>query len=227
MKLKDSFSKEIKNIIFDFGGVILNINYGLTSEAFRQLGISNFDEMFSKAKQSDLFDNLEKGLISPGEFCDRVRTITAMILSNDQIFDAWNALLLDLPKERIELITALRKKYKTFLLSNTNKIHADAFFKIIDASVGRNNFNNAFDKIYLSHEIKLRKPGREIFELVLRENDLEKEETLFIDDSIQHVEAASCIGIHAYHLKERETIFDLFSWVFSSEYLVFSEDGSN
>jgi putative hydrolase of the HAD superfamily len=210
MQLKPTFSNSIQHIIFDFGAVIININYHLTSQAFQNLGVSNFDELFSKAKQSNLFNDLEKGLVAENDFYNTIRTITQLDISNKNIETAWNAMLLDLPIERINLIHQLKNKYNTFLLSNTNKIHADAFLKQIDAQMTLNYFNSAFNKIYLSHEINLRKPDAEIFEFVLSKNNLDTQHTLFIDDSIQHVESAKKLGIHTHHLLDSETIFDLF-----------------
>ncbi len=116
---------EIKNIIFDLGGVILNLNYQATTYAFEKLGVQNFENLYNQKKQTELFNNFEKGLISTEKFISNLQKTTA--LNKKQIINAWNAMLLDLPKERLEFIQSLKSNYNTFLLSNTNEIHIDFF----------------------------------------------------------------------------------------------------
>lgn len=190
----------IKNIIFDLGGVILNIDYKLTSLAFKSLGVENFDQLYSQAKQNNLFDLLETGNISENDFRDEIRKITKINLSNEQIDNAWNAMLLDLPKQRIELLQSIRSNYKTFLLSNTNSIHLKAYTENLQRDYNIESLSEIFDKEYFSHIIKLRKPDIESFMYILNENNLKADETLFIDDSIQHVEGARKAGLFAFHL---------------------------
>lgn len=202
---------KIKNIIFDLGGVILNIDYDLTDKEFKKLGISNFKYLFSQAKQSSLFDDLEKGLITPEHFNHTIRTLSnSTQLTDGQISTAWNAMLLDLPKERIHLLKGLKKKFRTFLLSNTNAIHERKFMRYIDETYGKEVFINLFDRVYFSHHLQLRKPDREIFEYVIKENQINPAETLFIDDSVQHIEGAETAGINALLLQKGESITKLF-----------------
>jgi glucose-1-phosphatase len=202
--------REFKNIIFDLGGVILNIDYNLTEKAFRKLGADNFKEMFSQAKQEMLFDKIEKGLISSQDFITRIKTICKGAEKEDDIIAAWNAMLLDLPQERTELLKKLKSKYRTFLLSNTNEIHIKAYAEYLFTRYGFRNLESFFEKEYLSYQIGMRKPDKEIFEYVLKENNLNPSETLFIDDSPQHIEGAAVTGIHAVWLAPGKTILDLF-----------------
>jgi glucose-1-phosphatase len=203
---------QYKNIIFDFGGVILNIDYDLTPKAFTQLGINNFNELYSKATQTDLFDKLEKGLISPAAFRNEVKARIGKAVSDEQIDGAWNAMLLDLPAKRVDLLTRLGKQYNIFLLSNTNEIHYRAFFAAIQTKFNRNIFADCFRKAYFSHQVNMRKPDAEIFNLVLSENNLNPSETLFIDDSPQHIEGAKRCGLNTYWLDvKKEAITDLFT----------------
>lgn len=199
----------VKNIIFDFGGVILNLDYQLTEAAFAGLGLSDFGKLYSQAMQKELFDAFEKGLLSPAEFRAEIRKLIKSA-SDEQIDSAWNSMLLDLPEERIVLLDKLKKRYRIFLLSNTNEIHFNAFSAYIQEKFKRDIFYEVFEKAYVSHKINMRKPDAEIFEFVVRENNLRKEETLFIDDSIQHVEAARNAGLHAIFLEKGKTILDLF-----------------
>lgn len=200
----------IKNIIFDFGGVILNIDYKLTEIAFAKLGLTDFAGIYSQSTQKELFDVFEKGLISPADFRKEVKKYINKETSDTQINDAWNAMLLDLPEERITLLDKLKKTHRIFLLSNTNEIHFTAFSSYMKEKFKRDIFSEVFEKYYVSHKVKMRKPDADIFELVVRENRLRKEETLFIDDSMQHIEGAKKVGLNAIFLEKGKTILDLF-----------------
>ena len=200
----------VKNIIFDFGGVILNIDYQLSVKAFENLGLKNFSEMYSQANQNQLFDLFEKGMILPSEFRNEIhRHIQGA--TDTEIDYAWNSMLLDLPVERITLLNKLKLDFNLFLLSNTNAIHHEVFTQQLKKSFKYDIFSGTFKKAYFSHEIHMRKPDFEIFEFVLNENNLKANETIFIDDSIQHVEAAAKLGIQAILLEKGKTILDLFS----------------
>ncbi|MGE0635200.1 MAG: HAD family hydrolase [Bacteroidia bacterium] len=211
MQNKFPLQSNTKNIIFDLGGVILNIDYRLTSQAFKNLGLSDFDEKYSQAKQSHLFDRLETGTVAPEQFRLELKAYFNQQVSDADLDNAWNAMLLDLPQQRIDLLKELSTKYRLFLLSNTNIIHYQAYSAYLKRTFGKMIFDEIFEKQYLSFEIGMRKPDREIFELVLNENKLIASETVFIDDSIQHIEGASKTGIAAYHLQPAETILDVFS----------------
>ena len=201
--------KGVKNIIFDLGGVILNVDYNLTATAFKEIGVTNFDEIYSQAKQNQVFNSLETGDLSPEEFRDYIKDILPGLIDRD-IDNAWNAMLLDLPKKRITTLKNLKQRYRLFLLSNTNTIHITAFRKIISASFDENIFDAIFEKQYYSSEIGLRKPNFDCFQFVLEENKLLASETLFIDDSVQHVEGASKLGIKTHHIIPEEDITTLF-----------------
>jgi len=201
----------IKNIIFDFGGVILNIDYILTEQAFAKLGLKDFDRIYSQATQKELFDVFEKGLISTVDFRNGIRKFIHDDVSDSQIDEAWNSMLLDLPVERVRLLDKLKTKYRIFLLSNTNQIHCDTFSDTLQKKLSRDIFSDVFEKTYFSHKVKMRKPNAEIFEWVLKENNLRKNETLFVDDSIQHIEGAKKIGLNAIYLEKGKTILDLFT----------------
>lgn len=202
----------IKNIIFDLGGVILNIDYHLTIDAFKKLGLENFDGVFTQAKQTGIFDQLDKGLITPDEFRQGVKKLSPKQLTDQQIDDAWNAMLLDFPVHRLELLEKIHSQYRTFLLSNTNQIHIEVYNQILNKTFGVRDLSHFFEKEYYSNEVHMRKPDAEIFELILKQNGLKAEETLFIDDSEQHIVGAKKLGLNAYHLdlKKGETIEKLF-----------------
>lgn len=184
-----------RNIVFDLGGVILNLDMQRTSDAFRQLGFADFDRVYGQLKQSDLFDRFDKGHISENDFRRALAAGLPETVTAAQIDAAWNAMLLDLPEERIRFLENIKKTHRIFLLSNTNEIHVRAFEAYLQQAFGFSNFDHIFEKAYYSCRIGMRKPDREIFDFVLAENNLEPAETLFIDDSPQHVEGAQKAGI--------------------------------
>jgi glucose-1-phosphatase len=201
-----------KNIIFDLGGVILNIDYSILINSFGKLGLDNFEEHYSKAQQEKFFDLYEKGLITSLEFTERLKNHCKAATTNKDIEDAWNSMLLDLPKERMELLKKLNENRRTFLLSNTNEIHMTWIHNYLHRTFGMPDFSGCFEKVYLSYVLNCRKPDAEIFELVLTENKLKPEETLFIDDSPQHLDGAKKLGIQTYWLDvKKENIVDLFN----------------
>lgn len=200
----------IEAIIFDLGGVVLNLDYQATIDAFKKLGKQNFDELYTQANQDKIFDQYETGQISSPQFRDYFRKFLSESISDDQIDAAWNKLLLNLPKERIELLYELKEKYPIFLFSNTNDIHLKCFRQIIKHSFGDEDLlEKVFNKTYYSHLLGMRKPNIEAFQYILDEQSLTAERTLFIDDSIQHIEGARKLGIQTIHLTDRE-ITDLF-----------------
>ncbi len=200
--------KNIKAIIFDLGGVILNINYRLTIDAFQKLGVKNADLFYSKKVQTPIFDKLEIGAITPTSFLTALQKYCTNT-NKSEIEKAWNAMLLDLPESRLNHIQKLNKNYKIFLLSNTNEIHINAFRKKIGEKRWL-QFSSLFTKMYLSHEIGFRKPNKEAFQIILDENKLKANEVFFIDDSPQHIKAAKSLGIQSHYLLEGEKITTLF-----------------
>ena len=201
--------QNIKAIIFDLGGVILNIDYNKTSKAFTNLGVKNFDEMYSQKNANPLFHDLEEGKINAEEFYNAFRTSSQLKLTDQQIKKAWNAILLRYREEALQTLATIKNKYRLYLLSNTNSIHHKEFNKIFEDQIGSGSLNDYFDKAYYSHEIKLRKPGKDAYQYVLKENNLFPSETLFIDDSIQNIEAAKSLGLQTIFLKEGMKIEDL------------------
>jgi putative hydrolase of the HAD superfamily len=197
-------------IIFDLGGVIINLDYQLTIEAFKKLGIDNFEEMYTQAKQNNLFDDYETGKISSQHFINSLLPFLPSGTSANKLVHAWNAMILDFPSKRLELLDQLNSKYRVFLLSNTNDIHLQAVNRSLANTTDR-KLTSYFEKVYLSHEVKLRKPHKEIFELVCNEQNLNPATTLFIDDTIGHVNGANSIGLQGIHLIDK-TIEDMFDY---------------
>ncbi len=202
---------KFKNIIFDLGGVIINIDLPLTMTAFEELGIKDVPKLFSTTLQQQLFDFQEKGTITSAQFRDEIRKFSTVHLLDSQIDEAWNALLLDLPKARLELLEKVKRSHRTFLLSNTNEIHIQTIQRYLNKEYGISDLSSFFEKTYLSYQLGMRKPDAELFKLVLDENKLNPSETLFIDDTKQHILAAEKLGIQTYWLDlSKENLLDLF-----------------
>ena len=201
---------KIKNIIFDLGGVIINIDYNKSTEAMRKLSRTGSAIEFSQKQQSNLFDLYETGTSTCHQFRDQLRQEYNLEATDEQIDEAWNAMLLDIPAERIELLRELDKTHRLFLLSNTNAIHLIAFNKIVADSFTIPSLDSLFEKTYYSHLIGQRKPDAVVFEQIVQENNLNKAETLFIDDSIQHIVSAKEVGLQTLHLAPPLTINEVF-----------------
>ncbi|MBN4062170.1 MAG: HAD family hydrolase [Flavobacteriales bacterium] len=199
--------KGIKSIIFDLGGVLLNIDYGLTINAFKDLGIKNFDEIYTQFKQEKFFDDFETGKSTSNQFRSGIKNYLPTV-NNKQIDAAWNAMLLNFPKENIELLKLLKEHYKLFLLSNTNEIHFSKFNEIIYNQYQIPSLDVFFDKVYYSFLVGYRKPHLETFKQVLSESCIHADETLFIDDSKQHIEGAKRAGLNTHLLSGKDNVAD-------------------
>lgn len=191
----------IDTVLLDLGGVLIDVDYQRTARAFHALGFERFEELYSKAQQDHLFDGFETGALSPARFRDRIRELHRMDLTDREIDACWNAMLGTIPAERLALVARLRERYQVLLLSNTNAIHVPAFEAIIARYNGVTDFKELFHGAYYSCEIGLRKPHAEAFHHVLQRHGAAPERTLFIDDSIQHVDGARAAGLQAEHLE--------------------------
>ena len=202
--------KPIRNIIFDLGNVIINIDPDITLRKFIEAGVTNFDEMYSIMRQADIFDRLDTGKITLPEFRQAIRDFTHVNLTDTQIDDAWCAMLLDFPEENADLLRKLRAKYKLYLLSNTNEMHINYYTRLLQQQTGCNLLAELFDSTFYSHEIGYRKPHREAFKYVLNAEKLKPAETLFIDDLAHNVIGARRTGMQAYCHPKGDRLIDLF-----------------
>jgi putative hydrolase of the HAD superfamily len=201
--------KGIQNVIFDLGGVIINLDTNRTIREFNRISQIPFEKLYSQAKQEEIFDLLDRGKISTSDFLNELKRQIRYPGPIKDLLLAWNAMLLDVPEERLDVLVEMKHNYNTYLLSNTCEAHIEAFETELHIEHGIRNFNDYFDKVYYSCRVGLRKPNKDIFELVLNENGLKAEETVFIDDSPQHVKAAGELGINAFLLQKNLEIGDL------------------
>jgi glucose-1-phosphatase len=197
-------SNDYQGIIFDLGGVILNLDFSRTIQEFKTLspGLSG-ENFLGRVNQASFFSDYEIGKITSDELVEKFNQFYESNLSTSDFTRCWNAMILDFPMERIHLIEKLRRDgRKLYLLSNINELHELA----VEESFRRLNLNfsffDLFDKVYYSHRVGLRKPDLRIFKTVLENNLLTASKTLFIDDSLQHVVAARELGIEAIHLEK-------------------------
>ena len=198
----------IKNIIFDLGGVILDINYQATIDAFVEMGIKDFSNLYSQKEQKQIFDDFEIGKITSNQFISSIQSLSQNSISKDKIITAWNAMLLEINTEKLDYLLSLKERFRIFLLSNTNEIHISKFEAGLVKKNELKKFYNCFEKVHYSSRLSLRKPNLDCFKKVLNINKLNASETIFIDDSKQHVEGALKCGIKGYLFPQNYTIQD-------------------
>lgn len=202
-------NSKIRNIIFDLGDVILNIDVPIASKSFGELSGKEQAEIMKIFKENDLFRQFETGVLDEPTFRNYVREILNLPdLSDDAIDTAWNSLLLDLPPERVELLKKLSQNYRLFLLSNTSSIHITQVNKILKASTSVEKLGDLFETVFLSYEMGLMKPDPGIYTQVLEQAGLVAEETLFLDDNADNIKAASEVGIETIHVQKPVTILE-------------------
>ncbi len=201
--------KGIKNIIFDLGGVLLNIDPQKTIEAFGQLGMDQLVGNTGLSYDHDIFYRMEQGQISPDEFRDGVQRLLPKPVSPTDIDSAWTAMLLDFPAIRVELVKHLGADFKIYLFSNTNAIHVAKYHSDFRKQHGF-EVSKLFEKDFYSNEIGFRKPMPESFQEIICLSGINPEESLFIDDSRQNVEAAITCGLNGIWLEPGQKVEILF-----------------
>ncbi|GAB1445411.1 MAG: HAD family phosphatase [Cyclobacteriaceae bacterium] len=203
-------AKGFKNIIFDLGGVIINLDESKTVAQFAQISQHPASSIEHHILHFESYKQFEKGLISSEAFREALRNNFGINATDDEIDGCMNAMLLDIPLERIQLLESLRKSSRLFLLSNTNQIHYTCFNKILKETTGDDKLDVYFEKAYYSHQVHMRKPDLEIFERVLSENNLNATETLFLDDNLSNLEGAQQLRINTFEVKNPNQLFELF-----------------
>ena len=202
--------KKIRNIVFDLGGVLVDLDFKAAINGLQKAGFANVKEQLQAFDREGIFQKFELGEMSADEFRSAIRENSTVSLTDEEVDGLWNAMLLEIPREKLELILDLRGKYMVYLLSNTNSIHWDYVCKNAFNYRGF-RVNDYFEETFLSYEMHLAKPDKAIFEKVLEEANLLPEETLFIDDSEANCKAASELGIHTHHYHIGEDLKELFN----------------
>ena len=201
---------KIKNIIFDLGGVILDIDETIVYKELEKMGV-NIAELAHSKEFKEVMSKFDTGIYTAPTFRRKMKAIVGQEKMTDQKFDAtWNAMLLDIPRERIEAIEKVKQHYKIFLMSNTNEIHYDLYIRDLQLRFGYKEFDALFHKSYFSFAEHLEKPDPRFFELILDHESLSPEETLFIDDTEANIKVAQSLGIRTYHIRRDELVRNLF-----------------
>ena len=201
---------KIENIIFDFGGVILDIDPQLTISEFAKLGFNDLEKV-TNDEFTQLIRKFERGILTPEVFRKKMKNFLGIKISDQQFDDAWNALLFDIPSERIEIIEQVKENYQILLLSNSNEIHYDLYVRDLQLRFGYREFADLFHEAYFSFDLHLSKPDVEVYEFIINQNDLKPKKTLFIDDREDNIEAARKAGLQTYLLQKPERVRDIFT----------------
>ncbi len=205
----------IKNLIFDFGGILLDLDFGKCDNAFKRLFNIEFEKRDYTPQFYKIFDDYEQGFYSEDTYLYRLQTLANHAISERNIVDAWNGMLVQIPKHRLDFLVKLRQEYKVYLLSNTNFTHIQWVHKYLKSAYGIIDFETRFfDHVYYSYEVKMRKPNRDIYEHVLMDAGLHGHESLFIDDTMINIETAKSVGIHAaWHNPSLDITQELASYI--------------
>ena len=201
--------EEIRNIIFDLGGVLLNIDPQRTIDAFAKLGMPQLVSNSGLSYDHDIFFRMEQGQISPEEFRNGIQKLLPKPVSNEAIDEAWTAMLLDFPEIRVQLVKNMAKSYRIFLFSNTNAIHVAKYHANFRKQHGF-EVSSLFEKDFYSNEIGFRKPTAESFQEIIRLSGIDPKESLFIDDSKQNVDAAIASRLKGFWLEPAQKVEILF-----------------
>lgn len=201
--------KQIKNIVFDFGGVLMDLDFDNCLDEFRQAGFKDISEYTDTFRGEGFFKDFETGMITADQFRQEIKARIQQPLTDEEVDALWLKMLKYIPAEKIDLLLELRKHYMVYLLSNTNELH---WQYISSLKYGRRRFriSDFFEKMFLSFQMKLAKPDPRIFERMIHEADILPEETLFIDDSAANCHAAASLGIHAHHYQLGEDLSQIF-----------------
>ena len=191
-------------LIFDLGGVIINLDLPLCISKFKQLGFKNVENYLSNYGQKDFFLQYELGTIDTEEFAKIITEINPTA-KKQQVIDAWCAFLQDIPKKRLEILEKLKTKYRLLLLSNTNQLHFEVCARNELKKYGK-SFDDFFEKCYLSYHLGISKPGKEIFEHIINDASVKSEECMLIDDGQKNIETAQSLGFQTFHITNDNTL---------------------
>ena len=197
-------------ILFDLGGVLIDIDYQATEKAFIELGVEDFQERYTQFQQTQLFDSFETGQISVQHFINKLLTITRKGTSPNQVAHAWNAMIQSFPKGKVELLQHFSQNHRMALLSNTNELHMIQVLKEWK-KVCEVPFESLFEQVFLSHNIHQRKPHPETFLWVSMKLNVLPKDVLFIDDSPQHIQGAKEAGLQTFYYQDEAAFYALFS----------------
>lgn len=202
----EHFMKAVKNILFDLGAVLIDIDFDKVCKSFEHIGIKDFENQYSQLSASTLFEDLEKGKISDAFFYEAIQKQLQSSIPSEEIKNAWNSILLNFRIDTMQYLTQLKTDYNLFLLSNTNAIHLTEINLLAQQQLHVEKLDVYFIKAYYSFKIGMRKPNVDIFEFVLQDAGIEAKETLFIDDSKPNIITAQQLGFNTHLLLPHERV---------------------
>lgn len=204
--------KKVKALLFDLGGVIVDLDYKKTANAFENIGLQNAEKAYSQFNQTDLFNLFETGHISSEEFLAEIQNEITNQVSLSEITKAWNRMIIGFQHSKLEKIKKLSEQVPCYLLSNTNEIHLSYIEQLLQ-EMGFKHFLNIFESCYFSHQIGKRKPHKETFEWVLNQMNYDAQDVLFIEDSPQHIEGAKSAKLNTFYFKKDSSLSDIYQWI--------------
>lgn len=204
--------KKVKALLFDLGGVIVDLDYKKTANAFENIGLQNAEKAYSQFNQTDLFNLFETGHISSEEFLAEIQNEITNQVSLSEITKAWNSMIIGFQHSKLEKIKKLSEQVPCYLLSNTNEIHLSYIEQLLQ-EMGFKHFLNIFESCYFSHQIGKRKPHKETFEWVLNQMNYDAQDVLFIEDSPQHIEGAKSAKLNTFYFKKDSSLSDIYQWI--------------
>lgn len=201
-------------MLFDLGGVIINLNTQLTAKAFAEIAERPEEDVVAAWRKEEAFREYERGKISDNEFRDFLRKwLKKPLLPDEEIDEAWNSMILDLPQDRLNLLLELKNDYQVMLLSNTNDIHLHRVNEHVFKASGEATLDPFFHKVYYSHRMGMRKPEPQIFQEILKLHNVQPEDVLFLDDSVENLKGAEVVGIKTLEVKDPQVIFNVRDYV--------------
>ena len=204
--------KKVKALLFDLGGVIVDLDYKKTANAFENIGLQNAEKAYSQFNQTDLFNLFETGHISSEEFLAEIQNEITNQVNLSEITKAWNSMIIGFQHSKLEKIKKLSEQVPCYLLSNTNEIHLNYIEHLLQ-EMDFKHFLNIFESCYFSHQIGKRKPHKETFEWVLNHMNYDAQDVLFIEDSPQHIEGAKSAKLNTFHFKKNSSLSEIDQWI--------------
>lgn len=199
----------INNLVFDFGGVLIDIDYEAVRNAFQKIGLEDVTAFYRHENHSRLVEEFEQGIISATTFRDEIIKNIGKPISYDAFDWAWNAIIKQVPEHRVKLLEKLASRFNLYLLSNTNIIHYEKYTRDFKRQHGK-SLHSLFVKAYFSHEIKMRKPYPDIFDYVIKDAGLDKKKSMFIDDAEKNIVAARNVGLQVFYKPQDDELTDFF-----------------
>lgn len=201
----------VSTLLFDLGQVIINLDFNATETAFKNIYGADYHRFKSESATSLVFEHFETGHIDQASFLQELNNLSPGQIDPTSLIQAWNAMLLDIPLHRLEMLSTLGQHFQIMLLSNTNSTHLEHVHAYLKTTYNITDWEDRyFDKAYYSHLMGLRKPNPEIYEAVLNENHLNPHEVLFIDDNFDNIESAKKLGIQTLHHQPEQDITSIF-----------------